>query len=93
MILSLASCLQCDGSNGACWEYNSARMSLDVFIASWVLKSLSTLSFFLAWYTYHPASAEADAPEAAKASDTLELGSDDATSPDDGDDGNHETSA
>jgi hypothetical protein len=58
------SLLQCDGSNGACWEYDSWSLSRDVFIASFVLKSLSSISFFLAYHNYHPASAEEDAAEA-----------------------------
>ena len=54
---------QCDGSSGACWEYDSWSLASDVFIESFVLKSMSSISFFLAWYNYHPASAEEDAPE------------------------------
>ena len=55
---------QCDGSNGACWEYDSWSLARDVFICSFVLKSLSSIAVVLAWHNYHPASAEEDAPEA-----------------------------
>ena len=72
--------MQCDGSNGACWEYDSKRMALNVFITSWVLKSLSTISFFLAWYTYVPSSPDADkaiadleAAERGQETDTLAM--------------------
>lgn len=82
---------QCDGSNGACWEYDSGSLARDVFIASFVLKSLSSISFFLAWHFYRPASAEEDAPEAdLKATEeggqggALELGELEAGDPADG---------
>eukprot|EP00048_Salpingoeca_helianthica_P024735 m.34917 g.34917 ORF g.34917 m.34917 type:complete len:709 (+) comp9560_c1_seq1:110-2236(+) len=58
---------KCDGSNGACWEYDSWLMARDVFIASWVLKSCSTISFFIAWRSYRPASPADDLPEDERA--------------------------
>jgi hypothetical protein len=42
-------------------------MARDVFIASWVLKSCSTISFFIAWRSYKPSSAADDLPEEERA--------------------------
>lgn len=66
-----SSCLlwetKCDGTNGSCWEYDSWLMARDVFIASWVLKTCSTISFFLAWRSYNPTSPVDDLPEEERA--------------------------
>lgn len=63
---------KCDGADGACWEYDSWLMARAVFVASFVLKACSTLSFFLAWWTYRPASRAA----AVRAATDTDWGSD-----------------